>query len=75
MHTPMHWDDLRYFLELARAHRLTRAARKLSVDYTTVARRIKHLETALRGPSAPGLEAGRDGGGAAPRRDGQRQGF
>lgn len=46
--TAMHWDDLRYFLELARTRRLTRAARKLGVDHTTVARRIEHLETALR---------------------------
>jgi DNA-binding transcriptional LysR family regulator len=43
----MDWDDLRYFVELARAKRLTRAGRKLGVDHTTVARRIERLEAAL----------------------------
>lgn len=40
----MVWDDLRFFLELARAGRLTIAARRLGVEHTTVARRIQALE-------------------------------
>ena len=43
----MTWDDLRYFLELARHKRLTHAGHKLSVDHTTVARRVEHLEQTL----------------------------
>jgi DNA-binding transcriptional LysR family regulator len=43
----MNWDDLRFFLELARLKRLNHVGRKLEVDHTTVARRIEHLETAL----------------------------
>ncbi len=43
----MNWDDLRYFLELARQKRLSRAGRRLGVDHTTVARRIEQLETDL----------------------------
>ena len=41
------WDDLRFFLAVARAGRLT-AARKLEADHTTVSRRISALEGALR---------------------------
>jgi len=41
------WDDLRYFLELARQRRLTHAGHKLAVDHTTVARRVEHLERTL----------------------------
>jgi DNA-binding transcriptional LysR family regulator len=44
---PMDWDDLRYFLELARTRRLARAGRKLGVDHTTVGRRIELLERSL----------------------------
>lgn len=40
----MDWDNLRYFLELARAGTLVSAARRLAVDHTTVARRIQALE-------------------------------
>jgi DNA-binding transcriptional LysR family regulator len=43
----MTWDDLRYFLELARLKRLTHAGHKLGVDHTTVARRVEHLEQTL----------------------------
>ena len=42
--TAMDWDNLRYFLELARAGTLVGAARRLAVDHTTVARRIQALE-------------------------------
>jgi len=41
------WDDLRFFLELARRGRLIAAARRLHVDHTTVARRIAALEESL----------------------------
>ena len=41
------WDNLRFFLELARAGKLTIAARRLAVDHTTVARRVQALEKAL----------------------------
>lgn len=40
----MDWDNLRFFLELARAGTLLAAARRLGVDHTTVARRIQALE-------------------------------
>lgn len=43
----MDWDNLRYFLELARAGTLMAAARRLAVDHTTVARRIQALEKAM----------------------------
>lgn len=41
------WNDLRYFLAVARHGRLVDAARRLSVDHTTVARRIAALEQAI----------------------------
>ncbi|WP_404367208.1 LysR family transcriptional regulator [Marinobacter sp.] len=43
----MDWNNLRYFLELSRAGRLTTAARRLGVDHTTVSRRIQTLEKNL----------------------------
>ena len=43
----MAWDDLRYFLELARHRRLLHAGAKLGVDHTTVARRVEQLERGL----------------------------
>ncbi len=43
----VNWDDLRYFLEVARTQRASGAAKRLGVDYTTVARRIRALEDAL----------------------------
>jgi len=43
----MNWDDLRYFLALARTRRVNAAGRELNVKHTTVARRIKTLEAAL----------------------------
>lgn len=42
------WDDLRFFLAVARAGRLTVAARRLGADHATVSRRITALETALK---------------------------
>src|SRR5581483_3965632 len=43
----LNWDDLRYFLEVARTQRASVAARRLGVDHTTVARRVRELESAL----------------------------
>lgn len=40
----MDWDDIRYFVVLARAGSLSRAARQLGVTHVTVARRISRLE-------------------------------
>jgi DNA-binding transcriptional LysR family regulator len=42
------WDDLRFFLAVARAGRLTVAARRLGADHATVSRRITALEEALK---------------------------
>jgi DNA-binding transcriptional LysR family regulator len=42
------WDDLRFFLAVARAGRLTVAARRLGADHATVSRRISALEGALK---------------------------
>ncbi|PVX84549.1 LysR family transcriptional regulator [Paraburkholderia unamae] len=43
----LNWDDLRYFLEVARTQRASGAAKRLGVDHTTVARRVRELEAAL----------------------------
>jgi DNA-binding transcriptional LysR family regulator len=51
------WDDLRYLLAVARAGRVSTAAKRLGVDHSTVIRRIGVLEEALgarlvdRGPT------------------------
>ena len=41
------WNDLRYFLAVVRAGRLTEAARRLGQDHSTVGRRIAALERAV----------------------------
>jgi DNA-binding transcriptional LysR family regulator len=41
------WNDLVFFLELARQGRLMPAARRLNVDHTTVSRRVSELEKDL----------------------------
>jgi len=43
----MQWDDLRFFLAVARTRQLARAGQSLGVDSTTVGRRIRRLERAL----------------------------
>jgi DNA-binding transcriptional LysR family regulator len=43
----LNWDDLKFFLEVARTRKASSAAKRLAVDYTTVSRRITSLETAL----------------------------
>ena len=40
----LNWDDLRYFVVLAREGTLSAAARALKVDHVTVARRVSALE-------------------------------
>src|SRR5215472_16351676 len=44
----LNWDDLRFFLALARSGRLSAAARELRCTQTTVGRRLASLETRLR---------------------------
>lgn len=44
----MQWDDLRFFLALARARRLETAGQITGQNATTVARRIQRLEAALQ---------------------------
>lgn len=41
------WDDVRYFLELARQEKLTAAARVLGVEHSTISRRVTALESHL----------------------------
>jgi DNA-binding transcriptional LysR family regulator len=43
----LNWDDVRYFLELARQGKLTAAARVLAVEHSTVSRRVGALEQQL----------------------------
>lgn len=45
--TSLSWDDIRYFLALARIGSLSGAARKLGVEHSTVSRRVEALETSL----------------------------
>src|SRR5882762_860544 len=47
LHGMADWDAVRFFLELARAKTLARAARRLRVDYTTVGRRVSAFERDL----------------------------
>ncbi len=44
----MQWDDMRFFLAVARARTLSAAAKSLSVDATTVGRRIDRLSGELK---------------------------
>ena len=46
----MDWDDLRIFLQLARAGQMTAAGKALGVDDSTVGRRVARLEQALGVP-------------------------
>lgn len=43
----LNWQDLQIFLEVARAGRLTEAARRLNIDHSTVSRRIRRFEASL----------------------------
>jgi DNA-binding transcriptional LysR family regulator len=44
------WDDLRYFLAVARTGTLSAAAKQLGTEHTTVARHIQALEDELNSP-------------------------
>jgi len=46
-HKIMNWDDLKYFLAVARAGTLSGAARTLGVNHSTVFRRIQEFEDRL----------------------------
>ncbi|MGV6873489.1 LysR family transcriptional regulator [Pseudochelatococcus sp. B33] len=48
MATPFAWDDLQYFLAVARSGQLSSAARSLRSSHATVARHIDRLEFALK---------------------------
>ncbi|WP_027532658.1 LysR family transcriptional regulator [Bradyrhizobium sp. WSM3983] len=43
----MDWDDIRYFLSVARAKQFSGAATRMGVDTATIARRISSLEKSL----------------------------
>jgi DNA-binding transcriptional LysR family regulator len=47
MSIPLIWDDLRLFLAIARAGRMTVAARAVGLDQTTMARRLNALEASV----------------------------
>jgi DNA-binding transcriptional LysR family regulator len=44
---PLPWDDVQYFLELARRRTLAKASHRLGVAHTTVLRRVASLERRL----------------------------
>lgn len=44
----MDWNDLRFFLSVARTHNLTKTASELKVSQSTVSRRIEAIEASLR---------------------------
>ena len=44
---PLHWDDIKIFLCVARRKKLSVASKELKLDETTVSRRIKRLEQNL----------------------------
>jgi DNA-binding transcriptional LysR family regulator len=43
----VNWDDLRIFLAIARAERISAAAKRLGLDHSTVSRRVAALEESL----------------------------
>ena len=47
MENALDWNDLKYFLEVARGGSLTRASDVLRVSQSTVSRRIAELEARL----------------------------
>lgn len=64
---PLDWNDVRFFLAVARERTLARAAAVLGVDQTTVGRRIASLESKLKVAlftrSAAGLQINAAGAG------------
>ena len=53
----MDWEDVRFFVALARRGSLSGAARNLGVNHATVARRIASLEAAAGGACLTGVQA------------------
>jgi DNA-binding transcriptional LysR family regulator len=51
------WNDLRYFLAVARQGSLQSAAKALGVNQSTVQRRLRALETAMNCSLAGGQKA------------------
>jgi DNA-binding transcriptional LysR family regulator len=43
----LNWDDLRVFLEVARAGNISKSAKRLNIDHSTASRRITQLEFSL----------------------------
>lgn len=43
----MNWDDIKLFLEVARSERLSIAAKRLTIDASTLSRRLHKLEASL----------------------------
>ncbi len=43
----MNWDDIKFFLEVARSERLSVAAKRLAIDTSTLSRRLHKLEESL----------------------------
>lgn len=43
----MNWENIRYFLQVARSEQILAAARRLNADHATVSRRIASLENAI----------------------------
>ena len=70
------WDDLRFFLAVARAGRLTAAARQLEADHTTVSRRISRPGRCAQGQAvrAPAAGLRPDRAGRAASRQGREHG-
>jgi len=44
----MNWDDIKIFLEVARSERLSEAAKRLSIDASTISRRLHKLEENIK---------------------------
>src|SRR5262249_22806508 len=71
------WDSLRIFLAVSRARTVAAAARRLGIDETTVARRLRRLEQQIggllveRSPHGIGLTKAGEAGGAAAGEMGQ----
>jgi DNA-binding transcriptional LysR family regulator len=43
----LNWDDLKVFLDVARAGNISKSAKRLNIDHSTASRRISQLELAL----------------------------
>ncbi len=51
------WDDLQFFLAVARAGTISLAGRRLGTDHATVGRRVSALETALASSCSSAIRA------------------